>query len=70
MVSWDAEASLEPSGENVTEVNVLKCPSTVVMRAPLAVSRSCIDPSSDTMASIVPSGEKVTDMTEPPSEAM
>src|ERR1700744_2310097 len=61
--SFDADASVLPSGEKATSVTKLVWPSSVCSAAPDRPSQSLTVRSFDADASVLPSGEKATSLT-------
>src|SRR2546429_9409435 len=64
VLSYDADATSLPSGENATAQTALEWPSSVCSGAPVADSQILTVLSSDADATSLPSGENATAMTQ------
>jgi len=62
VLSYDADASWQPSGEKATKEVPALCPSNVATQAPVCAFQSFTVLSTDTDASFSPLGEKATEV--------
>jgi hypothetical protein len=64
VLSYEADATVVPSGEKATDMTESLWPLRVCLWAPMAASQSRTVLSFEADATVVPSGEKATDMTD------